>query len=89
MLSGGISRPATLDDTATQVAMPLSTPPTIDGIIEGPEWQEAGATPVERIRTGESHLMTWQKTLFVEELTDTDGWTAGTGGFWDSHLGGI
>ncbi len=47
LLSGvALADRATLDDTATQVAMPLSTPPTIDGIIEGPEWQEAaGATP--------------------------------------------
>ena len=33
---------ATLDPTRTQVAFPLATPPTIDGIIDTAEWEKAG-----------------------------------------------
>ena len=31
-----------LDDTKTQFALPMETPPTIDGVIESSEWQRAG-----------------------------------------------
>ena len=33
---------ATLDPTRTQVALPLATPPTIDGTIDAAEWEGAG-----------------------------------------------
>lgn len=33
---------ATLDPTRTQTALPLATPPTIDGIIDSTEWESAG-----------------------------------------------
>lgn len=32
---------ATLDETKTQVAFPMSTPPTIDGVVETDEWSQA------------------------------------------------
>ena len=33
---------ATLDPTRSQVALPLATPPTIDGLIDTAEWERAG-----------------------------------------------
>src|SRR6476620_12180081 len=38
----GLADRATLDPTKTQMALPLETPPTIDGVINTDEWQKAG-----------------------------------------------
>ena len=38
----GFADRATYDPTKTQIALPLDTPPTIDGVINTDEWQYAG-----------------------------------------------
>jgi hypothetical protein len=44
ILSAVVSRAdrATFDETKTQIALPLATPPTIDGVVDATEWQRAG-----------------------------------------------
>ncbi|HNA49150.1 MAG TPA: sugar-binding protein, partial [Nitrospira sp.] len=62
LLSAGacLADRATLDETKTQFALPMATPPTIDGVVEAGEWgQAAGANNNWRV--------------FVRNVTDQDG----------------